>query len=86
LIKRIILRRAVGVLRHRGRLAVEGGLGGALGDRKHPFTWTKTADDILDGITVKGFQRRTTSEASPLTAALTTNCRSESACTQRKEG
>ena len=28
---------------------------GVLGDRKHPFIWTKTADDILDGITVRGF-------------------------------
>jgi hypothetical protein len=60
LIRRIILRRAVPVLRHRDWLAVEDGQGDVLGDRTHSFIWTKTADDILDGITVKGFQRRTT--------------------------
>ena len=32
-------------------------------DRKHPFIWTKTADDILDRINRKGFQRRTTRPA-----------------------
>jgi hypothetical protein len=29
-------------------------------DRKHPFIWTKTAEDVLDKSTVKGFQRQTT--------------------------
>ena len=29
-------------------------------DRKHPFIWTKTSDDILDRINRKAFQRRTT--------------------------
>ncbi|HEX6759896.1 MAG TPA: hypothetical protein VF086_16060 [Propionibacteriaceae bacterium] len=45
-------------------------------DSKHPLSWTKTADDILDKITVKGFQHRTTGTMSvinllyPVMAAL----------------
>jgi hypothetical protein len=29
-------------------------------DRKHPFIWTKTADDTLTKINRKGFQHRAT--------------------------
>jgi hypothetical protein len=68
LIRRIIFRRAVGILRHRGRLALRTAWA-AFSATASTVHLDKTADDILDGITVKGFQRRTSSEASPLTPA-----------------